>query len=169
MKWEKWKCCSYLIYCFYFEVLQIILRFEIKTNLWGDKTSFSNRFLSRCHCHWFPQCQEKWLQKWSLWWSLRLRVRKQPGHHSRLLILSFLHLRPWGDSTAPSILLAICYFSDRDTWKRYSDTFAVLWCSSICFKQISSLYYGKKYWMSVRLYFGIKIKPHIFHKNDSPW
>lgn len=103
--------------------------YNLKLNLIFEtvKPSFTNKFLSRQHCHRFPQCQEEWLQKWSPWWSLRLRIcNKQPEHRSRLLILSSLHLRPWGDNAAPNILLVICYFSDSETWKKYSYTFAVL-------------------------------------------
>lgn len=116
MKWEKQKCCSYLVCCFCFELLQIFF-YNLKQNLiFGTvKPSFTNKLLSRHHCHWFPQCQEEWLHKWSPWWSLRLRVcNKQPEHHSRLLILSSLHLGSWGDNTARNILLAIWYFCQWD-------------------------------------------------------
>ena len=170
MKWEKWVLQLLSLLLLFWSVTDFF--YDLKQNLIFEmvKPSFTNKLLSRHHCHRFPQCQEEWLQKWSSWWSLRLRVcNKQPEHHSRLLILSSLHLRPWGDNTATNILLAIWYFSDSETWKRYSYTFAVLWSSSFCFKQISSLHYGKKYWMDVPPYCGIKIKPHLFHKNESPW
>lgn len=116
-KWnEKSRSVVVTFCCFCFELLQIFF-YNLKQNLiFGTvKPSFTNKLLSRHHCHWFPQCQEEWLHKWSPWWSLRLRVcNKQPEHHSRLLILSSLHLGSWGDNTARNILLAIWYFCQWD-------------------------------------------------------
>lgn len=145
--YSKWNGkMKVVVSCFYFEVLQ----------------TFANKLLSRCHCHPFPQCQEEWLQKWSLWWTLRLRVcNNHPEHHSRLLILRSQHLRPWGDNTAPNILLAIWHFSDSKTWKKYSCTFPVLWSSSSCSKLIFSLHYTEIYWMDVPQYCEIKTKQKL--------
>lgn len=174
---------SVVVCCFCFEVLQIFKKKKEKNqnnppaqnkNLSSEteEPSFTNKLLPRHRCTGLPRARNSGCRRgphdgpsgWRAETSSQNVIPKSSSSVSCIWDLEvamqpLISCQQWEISLAVTLRRGLC---------------ARLLCCEVLFfffyfKIISSLCCGELFWMEVPPYCGIKMKPHLFKRNESPW